>query len=59
VFAGESLDFPPPGVLAALVLARAAAGESTDGRAVLPRYLRDADTRINWETRAPRAGAVS
>jgi len=56
VFVGEALDFPPPGVLAALVHARAAGGESADPRAVLPHYLRDADTRINWATRAPRAG---
>jgi len=23
---------------------------------VLPHYLREAETRINWETRAPRPG---
>jgi hypothetical protein len=70
--AGQALDFPPPGVLATLVLARAAESQSTSGQsaagqtvggkgvdvgAVLPHYLRDAETRINWETRAPRAGA--
>jgi hypothetical protein len=55
VFA-DALDFPPPGVLAALVLARAVAGEGTDGGAVLPHYLRDAETRIKWEQRARRAG---
>jgi tRNA threonylcarbamoyladenosine biosynthesis protein TsaB len=55
VFA-DALDFPPPGVLAALVLARAAAGHGRDGGGVLPHYLRDADTRINWEKRAGRAG---
>jgi tRNA threonylcarbamoyladenosine biosynthesis protein TsaB len=54
--AGEALDFPPPGVLAALVRTRAAAGETSDAGAVLPHYLRDAETRINWEKRAPRAG---
>lgn len=56
VFGGEALDFPPPAVLATLVLAKAAAGEHTDVQAVLPHYLRDAETRINWEKRAPRAG---
>jgi tRNA threonylcarbamoyladenosine biosynthesis protein TsaB len=56
VFCGDALDFPPPGVLATLVLARAAAGAHGEARTVLPRYLRDADTRIKWETRARRAG---
>lgn len=54
--AGETLDFPPPGVLAALVRTGAASGETSDAGAVLPHYLRDAETRINWEKRAPRAG---
>ena len=31
-------------------------GEGTGGGAVLPHYLRDAETRINWEKRARRAG---
>ncbi len=53
---GESLDFPPPGVLAAIVVSRAAAGQVTATDAVLPHYLRDAETRINWATRARRAG---
>jgi tRNA threonylcarbamoyladenosine biosynthesis protein TsaB len=56
VFGGEALDFPPPGVLATLAVAKATAGQSTDVHAVLPHYLRDAETRINWETRSPRAG---
>ena len=59
VFAGDALDFPPPGILATLVLSKAAAGEHTDVLAVVPRYLRDAETRINWEKRAPRAGVGS
>jgi tRNA threonylcarbamoyladenosine biosynthesis protein TsaB len=54
VCAGEALDFPPPGVLATLTLARAQAGQTQDLSTVLPHYLRDAETRINWETRAPR-----
>jgi tRNA threonylcarbamoyladenosine biosynthesis protein TsaB len=56
VVAGHALDFPPPGVLAMMTVARAAAGEGQDSAAVLPRYLRDAETRINWETRTRRAG---
>jgi tRNA threonylcarbamoyladenosine biosynthesis protein TsaB len=56
VVAGPTFDFPPPGVLATMTLSRAAAGEGHDSAAVLPRYLRDADTRINWETRTRRAG---
>jgi tRNA threonylcarbamoyladenosine biosynthesis protein TsaB len=53
--AGPALDFPPPAVLATMALSRAAAGQGEDSAAVLPRYLRDADTRINWETRTRRA----
>src|ERR1700681_4350681 len=55
IVAGRPLDFPPPGVLAVLALPRVAAGEGRDLGTVLPRYLRDADTRINWETRTRRA----
>jgi len=54
VLVGPSLDFPPPGVLATLVQTRAAAGEFTVPAEVLPNYLRDAETRINWQTRARR-----
>ena len=57
VVAGAVLDFPRPGVLATLAVAKVAAGETQDAASVLPRYLRDADTRINWETRARRAAA--
>ena len=57
VVAGPSLDFPDPAVLGALVVAAAGAGRTTDDSAVLPHYLRDAETRINWETRAPRPAA--
>ena len=39
-----------------MAVAKAAAGEFHDTAAVLPQYLRDADTRINWQTRARRAG---
>jgi tRNA threonylcarbamoyladenosine biosynthesis protein TsaB len=57
VVAGDVLDFPAPGVLATVAVVKLAAGETQDVASVLPRYLRDADTRINWETRARRAGA--
>ena len=53
--AGESLDHPGPHAVAVLGVARAAAGATSDPVEVLPRYLRDADTRINWERRARRA----
>ncbi len=54
VVAGPSLDFPALDVLGALVAAAASAGRTADDGAVLPHYLRDAETRINWETRAAR-----
>ena len=60
---GEALDFPPPGVLAALALAGRGRGrDRPTSAAVLPHYLRDADTRINWETPGagvPRRGALN
>ncbi|MDR3647840.1 MAG: tRNA (adenosine(37)-N6)-threonylcarbamoyltransferase complex dimerization subunit type 1 TsaB [Acidimicrobiales bacterium] len=52
VLVGEALTFPPPGVLASLAVRKAAAGELHAPSNVLPHYLRDADTRIKWETRA-------
>jgi tRNA threonylcarbamoyladenosine biosynthesis protein TsaB len=57
VMAKDPLDFPAPGVLATLALSKVARGEGDDpGHAatVLPRYLREAETRINWRTRRPR-----
>jgi len=57
VVAGDTLAFPPPGVLAVLALSRAAAGDTHDAGTVLPVYLRDAETRINWQTRVRRRGA--
>jgi tRNA threonylcarbamoyladenosine biosynthesis protein TsaB len=57
VLAGPTLDFPSPATLAHLALEKAGAGEIADPAAVVPRYLREADTRINWERRARRAGA--
>ncbi len=55
VTVGEVLAYPPPAVLASLAVRRAVAGEFHEAAAVLPHYLRDAETRIKWETRA-RAG---
>lgn len=52
---GETLAYPPPGVLAWLALRKVSAGEFNPPSTVLPHYLRDAETRIKWETRA-RAG---
>jgi tRNA threonylcarbamoyladenosine biosynthesis protein TsaB len=56
VMTAPGLDCPAPGVLAMMALSRAASGQGHDSAAVLPRYLRDADTRIKWETRTRRAG---
>ncbi|HTZ07615.1 MAG TPA: tRNA (adenosine(37)-N6)-threonylcarbamoyltransferase complex dimerization subunit type 1 TsaB [Acidimicrobiales bacterium] len=52
--AGPAFDHPSPAVLAVLGVARADRGATAAPGAVLPRYLRDADVRINWERRAPR-----
>jgi hypothetical protein len=54
---------PPVLTLARLAVARLAAGGGVDPRLVLPSYLREADVRINWESRyetpAPKvAGAA-
>jgi len=53
--AGALYEHPRPDVVAALGLARVAAGAVDDPLAVVPNYLREADARINWEQRAPRA----
>ena len=59
--AGPAYASPPVAALADLCLIRARAGHTTDGAAVMPRYLRPADARINWEQRIParpaRAGS--
>ncbi len=55
--AGAAFSHPPVAVLAALGVHRAGAGLGTGAAAVLPRYLRDADARINWETRRRPAPA--
>ena len=56
--AGSRFDHPDPCVLAAVGVGRAAAGGGADPAGVLPRYLRDADVRINWERRSRRAGSA-
>jgi tRNA threonylcarbamoyladenosine biosynthesis protein TsaB len=57
--AGPAYASPPVAALAELGLARARAGEVHDGDDVMPRYLRQADARINWEQRiAPRPATV-
>lgn len=54
---GSSLAHPPPGSLAVLGVEGAMAGEMVDPRVVEPRYLREADVRINWTMR-DRPGVV-
>jgi len=50
IVAAPALGFPPPTSLLDLALARVAAGESpADPAGVVPRYLREADARINFE----------
>ena len=47
---------PDPAVLALVGVARLASGDHIDASAVVARYLREADVRINWEQRiVPRA----
>ena len=53
---------PPVEVLARMGVVRLAAGLGIDSSQILPRYLREADARINWEQRlmpqrASRAGS--
>jgi len=57
VVAGPMFAHPPVGILAALAVCRAASGVDVAEGPVLPRYLRDADARINWETRRHPAPA--
>ncbi|HXX90019.1 MAG TPA: tRNA (adenosine(37)-N6)-threonylcarbamoyltransferase complex dimerization subunit type 1 TsaB [Acidimicrobiales bacterium] len=55
--AGPALAHPPVATLARTALARAATGEWVEGGAIGAHYLREADARINWETRATRPHA--
>ena len=52
VLLGDQWPAPPAGVLARLGVARLSVGAGVDPGALSPRYLRAADTRINWQTRA-------
>jgi tRNA A37 threonylcarbamoyladenosine modification protein TsaB len=55
---GPAFAAPPVTALAELGVVRGLAGEVHPGASVMPRYLRQADARINWEQRlAPRAPA--
>jgi tRNA threonylcarbamoyladenosine biosynthesis protein TsaB len=51
--AGGELSSPPVEVLAAAGVERLAAGDGEDALSLSPRYLRQADVRINWEERLP------
>jgi tRNA threonylcarbamoyladenosine biosynthesis protein TsaB len=54
VRAGAALDHPSPAALVALAAGRLASGEAAVGPdEVRPRYLRQADARINWAQRRP------
>ncbi len=53
------LASPPVAVLAEIAVERILRSEYDDPETVLPRYLRQADTRINWSTRAPRQAAAT
>jgi tRNA threonylcarbamoyladenosine biosynthesis protein TsaB len=53
-FAATWLASPPVGVLAAMGVELARNGEFEDPLTLAARYVRHADARINWETRAPR-----
>jgi tRNA threonylcarbamoyladenosine biosynthesis protein TsaB len=58
--AGPAYRSPPVTALADLCVARALDGQAVDGAGVMPRYLRQADARINWEQRIPpRPGRVA
>jgi tRNA threonylcarbamoyladenosine biosynthesis protein TsaB len=50
---------PPVLALARLAVGRALAGEAGDASTLLPRYLRQADARINWEQRLPPRPAAA
>lgn len=57
--AGPFYAAPPVAALAELCVARAQAGQLSDGDEVMPRYLRQADATINWGQRvAPRVAAA-
>lgn len=51
--AGRALSSPSPGVLAELGVEKLRSGDVRASRDVAPLYLREADVRINWESRRP------
>ncbi|MGA2036659.1 MAG: tRNA (adenosine(37)-N6)-threonylcarbamoyltransferase complex dimerization subunit type 1 TsaB [Acidimicrobiales bacterium] len=51
--ASAALASPPVDVLATIGVARLRAGLGLDAAKIAPRYLREADARINWEQRLP------
>ena len=53
-FAADWLASPPVAVLATMGVESAIRGEFQDPLGLSPRYVRQADARINWEKRAPR-----
>jgi tRNA threonylcarbamoyladenosine biosynthesis protein TsaB len=53
-FAPHWLASPPVAVLATMGVESATRGEFQDPLTLVPRYVRHADARINWEKRAPR-----
>jgi tRNA threonylcarbamoyladenosine biosynthesis protein TsaB len=57
VVAGPLLAHPPVSTLASLAVQRLASGVAGEPGPVLPRYRREADARINWETRRSAAPA--
>ena len=57
-WAGEDQAFPRPDALASVALAAARGGATVDAVTLAPLYLRDADTRINWERRQRVRGGV-
>lgn len=53
--AGALLSSPPVGTLAEMGVELAAKGQLTDAMLLAPDYIRQADVRINWESRESRA----
>ena len=56
-FGDRWLASPPVAVLAEIGVELAERGEFEDVTTLLPRYVRQADARINWAMRATRAGS--
>ncbi len=54
---GRWLASPPVAVVAEMGLELARLGQFDDALTLTPRYVRHADARINWASRAPRSGA--